>query len=101
MQPKFHEIVFLLDLQLIDILVINQTLLDQTIDSNLFESSSYQLIRRDRTTGIGGGFMVYIKKSILVKSIIIDDVFEIISFIFVLLDLWVLRLGFLRNVLLS
>jgi hypothetical protein len=82
LQHKFHEIVFLLDLQLIDILVINETWLDQSIDSNLFESSFYQMIRRDRSTSSGGGIIVYIKKSILVKSIIIDEFFETISFIF-------------------
>ena len=81
-QHKFHEIVFLLDLQLIDILVINETWLDHNIDSNLFDSSFYQMIRRDRNTGAGGGIMVYVKKSIMVKSILVDDIFETISFIF-------------------
>jgi hypothetical protein len=40
------------------------------------------MIRRDRSTSSGGGIIVYIKKSILVKSIIIDEFFETISFIF-------------------
>jgi hypothetical protein len=64
---KFHEISFILDLQLIDILVLNETWLDQNIDNNLFENSFYQMIRRDRTTSTGGGIIVYIKKSIQVN----------------------------------
>ena len=82
LKHKFHEIVFLLDLQFIDILVINETWLDQSIDSNLFDSSFYQMIRRDRSTSSGGGIIAYKRKSILVKSIIIDEFFETISFIF-------------------
>jgi hypothetical protein len=50
--------------------------------NNLFESSFNQMIRRDRSTSSGGGIIVYIKKSILVKSIIFDEFFETISFIF-------------------
>jgi hypothetical protein len=79
---KFHEISFKLELQLIDILVLNETWLDQNIDNNLFENSFYQMIRRDRTISSGGGIIVYIKKSIQVKSIIIDEAFETISFVF-------------------
>lgn len=79
---KYHEISFILDLQLIDILVLNETWLDQNIDNNLFENSFYQMIRRDHTTSSGGGIIVYIKKSIQVKSIVIDEAFETISFVF-------------------
>jgi hypothetical protein len=40
------------------------------------------MIRRDRNTGAGGVIMVYVKKSFLVKVILVDDIFETISFIF-------------------
>ena len=40
------------------------------------------MIRRDRPEKGGGGIMVFIKKTIVIKSILIDEKFEIISFIF-------------------
>ena len=43
--------------QLLDILVINETKLDDKTDSALFESINYDLIRRDRLVNKGGGIL--------------------------------------------
>ena len=82
LQHKFADISFLLTKQLVDILVINETKLNPLIDDNRFKNELYLMIRRDRPEKGGGGIMVFIKKTIVIKSILIDEKFEIISFIF-------------------
>ena len=82
LQHKFADIVFLLDKQYVDILVINETKLNSQIDDSRFENTFYQMIRRDRPEKGSGGIMVFIKKTITTKIIQIDDTFEMISILF-------------------
>ena len=78
LHSKMHEISFLLDKGLLDVLVLNETKLDSTIDSASYENSRYDLFRRDRTRH-GGGIIVYVKKGLKIKSISVDKDAEIIS----------------------
>lgn len=69
--------------QLLDILVINETKLNDLVDSSCFESLDYNVLRRDRLRKNGDGNFVFIKKS-LNRSDLINDYEndnEIISFI--------------------
>ena len=81
LQHKFSHISFILDQQLVDILVLNETKLNSTHCNSQFENVNYQMIRRDRGSG-GGGIMVYIKKSIKTFNAQIDDDNEIITLTF-------------------
>ena len=64
LKNKFSDISFLLNQQQVDILVINETKLNDLIDDSIFENVFYQMIRRDRPDSGGGGILVFIKKSI-------------------------------------
>ena len=50
-----------------DILAINETKLDQSVDSGLVNINQYTLVRLDRNTGHGGGVALYIKDHINYK----------------------------------
>jgi len=78
---KFAMILFMLDEQLIDIFVLNETWLNKSHDESLFQHSSYQTFRRDRGSR-GGGVMVFVKNSIAntLNSLMIEKEHEIISF---------------------
>ena len=82
---KFDEIVFLLNKQLLDFFLINESKLDDNDDDSLFNHSNYLMLRRDRTSS-GGGIVLYIKKNITIESVEIHDSFEIISIIVTLDD---------------
>ena len=51
---KFHDIAFILNKQLLDILIINESKLNKNINDSLFTTNHYDLIRRDRLTDGGG-----------------------------------------------
>ena len=55
---------FLLNQQLVDILVINETKLDEKDDISQLEHPSYSILRRDRLINKGGGVMTYVKKNL-------------------------------------
>lgn len=83
---KFHDIIFILNKQLLDIFIINESKLDKDIDDSLFTTNNYDLIRRDRLTDGGGGVLIFIKKN-LVRSkteITIESLNEIVNFIITL-----------------
>lgn len=64
---KTNEIWFMLDKQLLDILVINETKLNNLVDDSLFIHIHYHMIRRDRNDDDGcrgGGVMVFVKKTL-------------------------------------
>ena len=66
---KFGNIQFMLLNKNLDILVVNETKLDNTRDQTQFEDPNYTLLRRDRTTGNGGGIIIYVKRSYNVFNI--------------------------------
>ena len=63
-EPKFFQILFILQKQLLDILKITESKLSPQVDSSHFESLSYDIIRRDRLANRGGGIIIFIKKNI-------------------------------------
>jgi hypothetical protein len=75
---KFHEIAFLLHRQLLDILVINESKIDEHFDTKRIENVNYNFINRPRTK-MGGGVIMYINKSIKIVSINTDPTMEIIK----------------------
>ena len=83
---KFHNLEVILDKQLLDILVINETKLDNTVDDSHFTHPNYDTYRRDRISdGGGGGLMVFVKKGLKLVSVnlntIEDNDVEIIDLI--------------------
>jgi hypothetical protein len=86
---KRHEIDFLLDNQLVDILVLNETRLDEGEDMKEYLKQHYKLEYRHRprankrekqTRGCnGGGIMIYVKKNIQIYSSVTDVNAEIIA----------------------
>lgn len=79
------DIAFILSKQLLDILLINESKLDNNDDDSLFNNDNYMMFRRDRTAS-GGGIVLYIKKNLRIDSIDIHESFEIISLIITLGD---------------
>ena len=82
-QNKFGDILFILNQQLADILVIGESKLDDTKDESLFQHPSYELFRRDRFGKGGGGLMVYVKRNLQPSRVFVDEVSEIISLIII------------------
>ena len=80
-QNKIGDILFLLNQQLIDILVIGESKLDETKDESLYQHPSYELYRRDRVGKGGGGLMVYVKKNLQSSRVTFDNNSEIISLV--------------------
>ncbi|XP_048587462.1 uncharacterized protein LOC125570205 [Nematostella vectensis] len=61
------ELRILLDENPIDILAINETKLDDNVSDNEVHLSGYEIIRRDRTSGGGGGVCFYVRSGINYK----------------------------------
>ena len=79
---KFHDLTFVLDQQLVDILVINETRLTDRVCDTHFKHRYYSFYRRDRgMDSSGGGIMVFVKKSLKHFNVIIDYNIEMISLI--------------------
>ena len=76
---KFDEITFILNDQLADILILNETKLDEFDDDYLYQHCNYTSIRRDRLIDRGGGIIVFVKKSIALSNINVCDAVEIIN----------------------
>lgn len=78
---KYHSLSFMLDQQLVDVLVINETKLNSLIDDSNFISPFYHMYRRDRdSNSCGGGVLVYIKKSLRHNLVLVEDEAEMIIF---------------------
>ena len=75
---KFHHIAKLLSKQLFDILIINETKLDDQIDISLISDNSYHTLNRNRSRH-GGGIVVYINKSLQLLDFSIDENFELVN----------------------
>jgi hypothetical protein len=81
LKNKLFDLTFLLNKQLVDILVINETKADQYDDDSLFSfNNNYVMLRRDRLTDGGGGIIVYVHSKLNLSCINNDNKFEIISF---------------------
>ena len=83
---KFEDILFFLNGQLVDILVINESKLSEKNDDSIFQHACYDFYRRDRPRdvekkGSGGGVVVYVKKNLSSYCVTMDNDSEIISFI--------------------
>ena len=62
--PKLDELTELLSFKPIDIIAITESWLHEHIDSSLLSINDYNLFRKDRAIGRGGGICAYIKKDI-------------------------------------
>ena len=79
-EKKFIETRFFLDKQLVEILVINESKIESTIDDSLFIALNYELHRLDRTRR-GGGVIIFLKMNIRLVSIEFSANLEIIEFV--------------------
>ena len=82
---KFHHVNEILSHSNCDLLFLNETKLDESMPSNLFNCNKYNLTRKERTGGKkGGGVAIYIKSCYTVAHIKTNHPFEIISFSLIL-----------------
>ena len=63
---KFDEVEYLLSDQLLDIMALNETRLDETITDNMIDVDGYDIVRKDRNRN-GGGVCFYLRSSINYK----------------------------------
>jgi exonuclease III len=63
----------------LDVLVLQETKIDDVIPNNLLRFTNYDMIRRDRTKS-GGGILVYFRSIYVVSKLISDQIYETISF---------------------
>ncbi len=82
-ENTFQDIKFLLNKQLVDILIVVESKLCEKTDTSLFESLHYDIIRRDRGVNKGGGILVFIKTNLNRTLVLLDadSSDELISFI--------------------
>ena len=64
LSTHIEELKILLGENPIDVLAINETKLDDSISDNEVYIPGYEIVRRDRTSGGGGGVFYYIRSSI-------------------------------------
>lgn len=81
-ENKFQDINFILEKQLVDILVINGSRISSDVNSSRFEINNYKLIRRDRGEDSSGDFLIYLKSNLNCSDIYMDfsSINEIIGF---------------------
>ena len=65
-QYKFDELNVILLEKLVDILIIAETKIDDSLNDNLFQAEGYKMERRDRTDR-GGGLMAHIRADLPFK----------------------------------
>lgn len=78
---KLDGISFLLNHQVVDLLIINESKIDVNTDDKSIEFANYLTHRLDRTNK-GGGIAVYVKKTLKLKTTVIYNEVEIISMVF-------------------
>ena len=74
-----HELNSILDKGFFDFVFIQESKLDPAFPDSFLNNKFYNLIRRDRKAR-AGGLLVYTKKSYQILNLVIDPVFEIITF---------------------
>ena len=81
-ENKFQDINFILEKQLVDILVINGSRISSDVNSSRFEINNYKLIRRDRGEDSSGDLLIYLKSNLNCSDIYMDfsSINEIIGF---------------------
>ena len=62
--PKVDELTGLIYTKPVDIVAVTESWLHNTIENRLLQLNDYNLFRKDRITGRGGGVCVYVKKDI-------------------------------------
>jgi exonuclease III len=67
--------------QLVDVLVINETKLNEKHDDSTFDHPCFENYRLDRQNSGGGAVLVYVKKNLNPSRVTFDDHSEMISFI--------------------
>ena len=77
---KFGAIKFILDDALADIFVFNETKLDKDRCDSEFQHPKYNMLRRDRDTGGGGGIIVYVSKAYETFDVCHSTMIESINF---------------------
>jgi hypothetical protein len=75
---KYAEFSKILDLALYDIIMLNETKLDNCVPNSAFSHLRYSSYRRDRTAH-DGGILVYLKKRLKVINTFISPDYEIIG----------------------
>jgi hypothetical protein len=76
---KLSYIEKLLNSNRLDVLVLQETKIDDVIPNNLLRFTNYEMIRRDRTKS-GGDILVYFRSIYVVSKLISDQIYETISF---------------------
>ena len=74
---KYEHIREVLNAAELDVLLLNETKLDESIPSTAFMVPDYYLLRRDRNSR-GGGIAIYVNKSYRIVSTHIDRDFELV-----------------------
>ena len=62
--PKVDELTGLIYTKPVDIVAVTESWLHNAIENRLLQLNDYNLFRKDRITGRGGGVCVYVKKDI-------------------------------------
>ena len=62
--PKVDELTGLIYIKPVDIVAVTESWLPNEIENRLLQLNNYNLFRKDRTTGRGGGVCAYVKKDI-------------------------------------
>ena len=84
-----------------DILCINETRLDNTINDNIIKIPGYDIIRRDRDRN-GGGVAIYIRSTINYKNHVEFIPIQIMlgkygKLFFLMLQIYMLHFGFVKS----
>lgn len=66
---KFDELSQIMNVSKVDVACVNETWLNNRIDTNTVQIAGYHTIRSDRVGKIGGGLLIYLKKNFTYKII--------------------------------
>lgn len=66
---KFDELRQIMSVSNVDIACVNETWLNEKIDTNTIHIDGYNTIRNDRSGKIGGGLIVFLKKRLKYKTV--------------------------------
>jgi len=71
---KIYEIDEILKTKQFDMLLINETRLDENVPNSFYSNINYSILRRDRLDNGGGGVMVFIKKQYNILEVKINEI---------------------------